>query len=236
MKKFFKLDTSLSVVIPAYNEGEAFTNFIHETIRDARKITHDFEIIVVDDGSTDITGRIADALARRHRELQVIHHRQNQGLASAFRTGINACTKESILYIEGDGQQPLKDQHAVLAKLERADVVLGARSQRFDYSFFRKVLSYGFIFLLRLFFGLTFKDYGWSQAYRRKIFQTIKLKSPSPFFCAELVIKAKQHGYRIEDALVPYRSRKSGSTNYGNIRTAALMFWDMMRLRFGFLN
>lgn len=235
MIKFFKLGTSLSVVIPAYNEGDNLTHLVKETLTDAGKITHDFEIIVVNDGSSDNTAIVADALAKVYKRVIVIHHIKNQGLSRAFMTGIEACRKDIILYIEGDGQQPLKDQHQVLEKIKSADVVLGVRSYRFDYGLFRKSLSYGFLFLLRLFFNLTYKDVGWSQAYRRKIFDIIKLKSTSPFFCAELVVKAKRNGFIIKEAPVLYRPRKIGSTNYGNILTAVKMFREMLLLRFGFL-
>ncbi len=236
MAKSFQLGKSLSVVIPAYNEDEGLNNLIKETLKDAAKITNDFEIIIVNDGSTDKTADVADSLAKTYKNVRVIHHTKNLGLASAFRTGIKVCSKDIVLYIEGDGQQPLKDQYQVLKKIKSADVVLGTRSYRFDYSFFRKSLSYGFLFLLRLFFNLPYKDVGWSQAYRRKIFDVIELKSTSPFFCAELVIKALRNEFKVAEAPVSYRSRDRGATNYGNILTAYKMFREMMLLRFGLLD
>ena len=236
MAKSFEFGKSLSVLIPAYNEDDGLNYLVKEALKDAAKITHDFEVIIVNDGSTDETAVVADSLAKRYKNVRVIHLIKNQGLASAFRSGIKACSKDIVLYIEGDGQQPLKDQYQVLRKIKSADVVLGARSYRFDYSSFRKSLSYGFLFLLRLFFNLKYKDVGWSQAYRRKIFDSIELKSTSPFFCAELVIKALRKGFTVTEAPVFYRSRERGSTNYGNILTACNMFREMMLLRFGFLD
>ena len=236
MAKSFKLGKSLSVVIPAYNEDDGLNNLVKETLKDAAKITNDFEIIVVNDGSSDKTAVVADSLAKTYNNVRVIHHIKNQGLSSAFRTGIKACGKDIVLYIEGDGQQPLKDQYQVLKKIKSADVVLGARSYRFDYSLFRKILSYGVLFFLRLFVNLKYKDVGWSQAYRRKIFDIIELKSTTPFFCAELVIKALRNGFKVTEAPVFYRARERGSTNYGNILTACKMLREMMLLRFGFLD
>lgn len=236
MEKAFQLDESLSVVIPAYNEEGNLANLVKQTLENAKKITKDFEIVVVNDGSSDNTAAIADSLAKTYKNVRVIHHKKNQGLATAFWTGIKSCQKDIILYIEGDGQQPLKDQYPVLEKIKEADIVLGSRSYRIDYSFFRKILSYGFLFLLRLFFNLKFKDVGWSQAYRREIFDKVKLKSTSPFFCAELVIKAVRNGFKVAEAQVSYRSRGRGSTNYGNIITAYKMFREMMKLRFNLLD
>lgn len=236
MTDAFKLGESLSVMIPTYNEQHNLPNLVRQTFQDAKKITTDFEIVVVNDGSSDNTASVIEALAKTYKNLRIISYKKNQGLAHAFWTGIKACKKDIILYIEGDDQQPLRDQYEVLKKIKDADVVLGARSYRFDYSLFRKALSYGFLFLLWLFFNLKFKDVGWSQAYRRKIFDRVKLKSTSPFFCAELVVKAVRNGFRVTQAPVIYRSRERGVTKYGNIRTAYKMFKEMMMLRFGLLD
>lgn len=236
MTDAFKLGESLSVMIPAYNEQHNLPNLVRQTFQDAKKITTDFEIVVVNDGSSDNTASVLETLAKTYKNLRVISYKENQGLKHAFRTGIKACKKDIILYIEGDGQQPLRDQCEVLKKIKDADVVLGARSNRFDYGLFRKTLSYGFLFLLWLFFNLKFKDVGWSQCYRRKIFDKVMLKSTSPFFCAELVVKAVRNGFRVTQAPVIYRSREKGVTKYGNISTAYKMFKEMMMLRFGLLD
>lgn len=236
MADTFKLKESLSIMVTAYNEEVNLPNLIRQTFQDAKKITTDFEIVVVNDGSSDNTASVVEALTKTYKNLRIISYKKNQGLACAFRTGIKACKKDIILYIEGDGQQPLRDQYEALKKIKDADVVLGARSYRFDYSLFRKALSYGFLFLLWLFFNLKFKDVGWSQVYRRKIFDSIKLKSISPFFCAELVVKAVRSGFKVTQAPVIYRTRERGVTKYGNIRTAYEMFKEMMMLRFGLLD
>lgn len=236
MAKPFKLGESLSVMIPAYNEESNLPDLVKETFRDAERVTQDFEIVIVNDGSSDNTGNVAESLAKTYKNVRVVSYKKNQGLAHAFWTGIKACRKNIILYIEGDGQQPLRDQYEVLKEIKNADVVLGTRSYRFDYSLFRKTLSYGFLFLLWLFFNLKFKDVGWSQAYRRKIFDRITLKSASPFFCAELVVKAVRSGFKVTQAPVFYRSRGNGVTKYGNIMTAYKMFKEMIMLKFGFLD
>ena len=227
--------SNLSVVIPAYNEGDNLTKLVKDTLVDIKKVTKDFEIIIVNDGSSDKTGVVANKLAQMYTRVKVLHHKRNQGLALAWRTGISACKKDFILYIEGDGQQPFKDQHELLKKIKDADLVLGNRSHRFDYSFFRKTLSYGYLFLLWIFFNLRYKDVGWSQAYRRKIFDKIEMKSITPFFDTEVVIKAKRLGFKVVEADSYYRSRESGSSSLGNLRTAYKMFKEMLKMRVGLL-
>lgn len=236
MTKPFKLDESLSIIIPAYNEEGNLANLVKDTLRDAKKISEDFEIIVVNDGSSDNTGVVADSLAKTYKEVKVIHHKKNQGLALAWRDGIGASKKDIILFIEGDGQQPFKDQYDLLKKIKHADLVLGTRSHRFDYTIFRKIFSYGYLFLIRLFFSLEYKDVGWSQAYRRKIFDKIEMKSVTPFFDTEVVIKALRNKFKVVEARSYYRRRKAGSTSLGNIKTAYKMFREMIKMRFGFLD
>lgn len=236
MTQSFKLSESLSVVIPAYNEGGNLINVVKETVQDAAKISNDFEIIIVNDGSSDNTAEIADTLAKTYKQVRVIHHQKNQGLALAWRHGIQACKNDIILYIEGDGQQPFKDQHDLLEKIQHADLVLGTRSDRFDYTPFRKMMSFGFLFLIWILFGLKYKDVGWSQAYRRKIFERIEMKSITPFFDTEVVIKALRNGFRVTEARSYYRSRKTGSTSLGNMRTAYKMFKEAIEMRLGLLN
>ncbi|OGH18566.1 MAG: hypothetical protein A3F31_05140 [Candidatus Levybacteria bacterium RIFCSPHIGHO2_12_FULL_38_12] len=236
MATSFKLGESLSVVIPAYNEEGNLINLVKQTLQDAEKITSDFEILVINDGSSDNTAIVADSLAKTYKNVKVINHKKNQGLALAWRTGIQACKKDIILYIEGDGQQPFKDQYDLLKKIKHADIVLGTRSYRFDYTPFRKILSYGYLFLIWLFFNLRYKDVGWSQAYRRKIFDTVEIKSVTPFFDTEVIIKALRNGFRVVEARSFYRPRKTGSTSLGNIQTAYNMFKEMMKMRVGLLD
>lgn len=236
MDKAFKLDESLSVVIPAYREEGNLPNLIKDTVTNARKISKDFEIIIVNDGSPDKTGEVAESLAKKYKEARVIHHKKNKGLALAWRTGVESAKKDIILYIEGDGQQPFADQYALLEAIKTHDLVSGYRSQRFDYTFFRKCMSYGYLALIFIFFGLRYQDVGWSQAYRRKIFDKIKMKSVTPFFDTEVIIKAQRFGFRVTEARSYYRSRKTGSTSLGNIKTAYKMFAEMMKIRFGLLD
>lgn len=235
MTKNFKFSESLSIIIPAYNEEGNLSNTVSQTIKYAKKISNKFEIVVVNDGSKDKTAEVAEKLAKKFKEVKVFHHKKNKGLATAWKTAVDHAKNDIILYIEGDGQQPFKDQLALLKKIENADLVLGTRSYRFDYTFFRIILSYGYLFLIWLLFGLTYKDVGWSQAYRRTIFNKIKMKSVTPFFDTEVVIKAKRFGFRITEARSFYRKRDKGSTSLGNIKTAYVMFREMIKMKLGYL-
>ena len=233
MTKSFRLGESISIVIPAYNEEGNIARVVRETLRDAKKIADDLEIVVVNDGSSDKTGEVIDSLAKKYKEVRALHHNGNKGLALAWKTGVDVAKKDIILYIEGDGQQPFGDQTELLKKIKTHDLVLGYRSYRFDYTPFRKSLSYGYLFLIWLLFGLKYQDVGWSQAYRRKIFDKIKMKSVTPFFDTEVVIKAQRYGFRVTEAKSYYRRREAGATTLGNLTTAYKMLMEMAKMRFG---
>lgn len=236
MTDSFKLSESLSVVIPAYNEEGNLLKLVNETFEDAKKIVEDFEIIIVDDGSLDKTADVADLLARTYRNVKVIHHKENKGLALSWRDGIEACQNDIILYIEGDGQQPFRDQIDLLNKIKHADVVLGVRSERFDYTPFRKALASGYLFLIWFLFNLKYKDVGWSQCYRRIIFDKVKMKSVTPFFDTEIIIKAQKFGFKVVEARSFYRPRQRGKTSLGNLKTAYKMFKEMLKMKLGSLD
>lgn len=236
MSKSFQLNESLSVLIPAYNEEGNIINVTNQVLLDAKRFTDNFEIVIINDASTDKTAEAVNFLAKTYKNVRVIHNKVNQGLGRSFRMGVKACKNDIILYIEGDGQSLLGDQDKLLEKIKKSDVVLGYRSSRIDYSLFRKTLSYGYLFLFKLFFNLPFKDVNWTQVYRKEVFTKISINSKSPFFVTEAVVKAVKAGFKVTEAPSIYRPREAGSTKLGNIATAYNMFIEMVKLKFGFLN
>lgn len=237
MKMKYKFDEPLSIVIPAYNEEGNIEKVVNDTLKEAKRVClKDFEIVVVNDGSKDNTDKIIDKLDKKNRNVHVFHHKKNKGLASAWKTAIENAKNDVILYIEGDGQQPFKEQIGLLKKIKNNDLVLGYRSYRFDYTPTRKLFSYGYLFLIWLLFGLNYKDVGWSQCYRKEIFKKIKMNSVTPFFDTEVVIKAIRYGFKVTEAKSYYQRREKGSTSLGNLKTAWSMFSEMLKMRIGLLD
>ncbi len=234
--KTFKFNKSLSVIIPSYNEEGNLPKLIKDTNFYANKICEDFEIIIINDGSSDKTGKVAQNLANKYKNVRAVSHKKNMGLATAWKTGIKNARKETILYIEGDGQQPFSDQVDLLKKIEKADIVLGVRTNRFDYTPLRKLFSWGYLAMIYLLFGLKYKDVGWSQAYRKEIFKKIKINSVTPFFDTEIVIKALKNNFKVVEAKSYYKPRKAGKTSLGNFKTAYSMFSEALKMRLGLLD
>lgn len=230
------LINSLSVIIPCYCAEISLPNLVKQTILDAKRFTKNYEIILVDDCSPDKTGEVATLIAKDYKNIKVIHHKINFGLGKALWTGIQACQNDVIVWIPSDDQSLLKDQEELFKKIGESDIVLGYRSSRFDYALFRKILSYGYLLLLRIFFNLKFRDVNWTQVYKRKVFAKVKMKSFSPVFSTELIVKAIKHGFVISEAPAIYRSRSNGVTKMANLPIVFKMLKDLTKLRLGLFN
>ena len=123
---------SLSFFFPAYNEEENVEAVVREAQAKLPRFADDVEIVVIDDGSRDRTGEIADRLAAEDPRVRVVHHRPNRGYGGAVRSGLLSATKEHVFFTDGDQQFDLDDLDRVIPRLDRADVVVGWRERRAD--------------------------------------------------------------------------------------------------------
>lgn len=129
----FKKITSLTAVFPAYNDGGTIASMVAAAWIALKQVTEDFEIIVVNDGSSDYTSIMLEETATRYPELRVITHPVNQGYGAALRTGFSAATKEWVFYTDGDSQyNPLELVNLVNALQDDVDVVNGYKLTRND--------------------------------------------------------------------------------------------------------
>src|SRR5918994_2189346 len=108
----------LSVFFPAYNDSGTIASLVITALRTARRLTPDFEIIIVDDGSADRTAEIADELVRTYPEVRVIHHERNRGYGGALRSGFAAATRELVFYTDGDAQYDPAEMALLWARLD----------------------------------------------------------------------------------------------------------------------
>src|SRR5688572_21449495 len=103
------MSSGISIFFPAYNDAATIGALVTAALNILPTLTNDFEVIVVNDGSTDGTGAQLDALAKSHREVRVIHHSRNGGYGAALRSGFAAAQKELIFYTDGDGQYDVSE-------------------------------------------------------------------------------------------------------------------------------
>jgi len=231
---------SLSIVIPAYNEEDNLEWFVRDTMKDSPKYgINNYEIVIVDDGSIDATGKIADILAKEYKTIRVIH-KKNGGYCSAMLAGIKEAKKDYIAYFPADGQTLIKDIAKCIPYLGKVDLIMGDRGKRLDYTPYRLFISHIYLILLRIFFNNRYRDINWFHIWKRKRIQNMEIISKGIFILAEIVIRFKNKKYLIAEASVPYRSRRSGEAKNAKLNIAWQTFVDLLRfwlqLRLGKVN
>lgn len=224
-----KLQGSLSVVVPAYNEADDLQPVVAELVEALEDIATDYEVIIVDDGSCDDTGQIADELAAANPRVRALHHQTNRGQGAALITGFSACSGEWITSISADGQIDPGDLRLFVGVLDEADFVTSYYLDR-DDGFQRRVLTWGLRTLMRLMFGKMPRLEG-TRMFRRELLDTVGIQSRTGLANLEFVLKASRMGYRIKEVGIHCRPRLSGKSKVKNLRTIGRFLWEIFRLR-----
>lgn len=227
-KKLKEKLPSLTIAIPAYNEEQNLEWIIKNTLKEAPRYLADFEILIVDDGSTDSTGKIADKLAKNHKQVRVIH-KKNSGYGETMLVGIRKARKEFVCYMPADGQFLVGDMRNCFYRMLDSDLIFGYRGRRSDYTIYRLILSYGYLFLLRILFGMKYRDVNWLNIWRTKLVQGINISSRSVFILAEIGIRFKRKGFRIAQAPSFYRIRRGGKVKNAKPSVALRTFIDVVK-------
>ena len=219
----------VTVVIPAYNEEETLAPTVEAIAGKLRELGKSYEMLVVDDGSTDGTADVARRLGEADGAVRLIQHERNRGPGSGVVTGIEHAAGEAVMFIPADLAMDLGDLHKYFDAAEEADVVVGLRSDRRDYSGFRKLVSVVNIGLLRLLFGMRLRQFNYIHLYKRHIFEHITIEMRSVFMTAEVLIKARDLGYRLTEVEIGYVARTAGEASCGRPRVIARAVWDLAR-------
>ncbi len=226
----------VSVVIPFFNEEDNVTPLLDELYVNLEKLGRPFEVIGVDDGSSDGTfSRLVD-FAARQKSFRTIRFRRNFGQTAAMSAGIEAARGDVIVPMDGDLQNDPADIDKLLGTLDgdgspaaRYDVVSGWRRQRQDREFGRKLPSRVANRLISAISGVKLHDYGCSlKAYRREVLQDVKLYGEMHRF---IPIYASWHGARVTEMVVHHRARQAGQSKYGLSRTGKVVL-DLLVVKF----
>jgi glycosyltransferase involved in cell wall biosynthesis len=213
-------DDRLSFLFPMWNE-EAM---IRRTVGAAREagsrlvgagLVGSFEIVLVDDASTDGTGKIADELADDDPRIVVVHHPENRKLGGALKSGFAAATGDAVLYTDADLPCELveADKALRLMRLYEADVVSAYRFDRTAEGAQRAVYSYVYNHLVRWVLGVRIRDVNFAfKLIRRRVLDHVELRSEGSFIDAELMAKAHRRGFRFVQFGVDYIARTRGTS------------------------
>jgi len=183
------------------------------------KVTDDFEVLVVNDGSRDKTREILDRLRKELSYLRVIHHETNQGYGAALISGFANSTKDIIFYTDGDGQYDVREIHNLLAELRpNIDLVNGYKVKRSD-PWYRIAIGEVYRRTMRIVFRLTIRDVDCDfRLFRRHIFEKVTLESRSGVICVEMARKFALAGFRMAEVPVSHYPRLHGSSEFFRIR------------------
>jgi glycosyltransferase involved in cell wall biosynthesis len=222
---------SISVFFPCYNEQENVGRTVEKALDVLEKLNADFEVIIVDDGSSDDTGRIADEIAGRDGRVRVVHHRRNLGYGAALQSGFKAATKELVFYTDGDGQFDISEMPPLLRLMERYDIVSCYRLNRRD-PIIRKINGWCWTRLVCLLFGLKIRDIDCAfKLYKRQMFDKIELSSTGALIDAEILARAVRKGYCITQKGVHHYPRTAGKQSGANVRVIIRAFKELFKLQ-----
>ena len=222
---------SISVFFPCYNEQENVGRTVEKALEVMQQFDADFEVIIVDDGSSDGTRQIADEIAGRDKRVKVMHHQHNLGYGAALQSGFKAATKELVFYTDGDGQFDINEMLPLLALMDQYDIVSCYRLNRQD-SLIRKINGWCWTRLVCLMFGLKIRDIDCAfKLYKREIFDKIELSSTGALIDAEILARAARKGYRITQKGVHHYPRTAGAQSGANLRVILRAFKELLKLQ-----
>ena len=207
----------LSIFFPAYNDGGTIASLVILAVQVAGRLTSDFEVIVVNDGSQDATRDILDDLARTYPNVRAIHHQQNRGYGAALRTGFGAATKDLIAYTDGDAQYDPAELPVLWNRLSPdADMVTGFKISRSD-PWHRVVIGRVYHHTVKFLFRLRVRDVDCDfRLMRREIFDRVKLEKDTGVICLEMMRKIQDAGFRVVEVPVHHYHRLHGRSQFFN--------------------
>jgi glycosyltransferase involved in cell wall biosynthesis len=221
---------SLSVFFPCYNEQDNIERVVKSALDVLAGLNIDFEIILVNDGSKDKTGQVADSLAQKDKRVKAVHHQVNRGYGAALQSGFAAASKEYVFYTDGDGQFDIKELPTLFKYMADYDIVTGFRINRQD-NLARKINAFCWTTMVNLLFGMKIKDMDCAfKLYKRRIFDDIKLKSTGALINTEIFARAKNKGYKVYQIGVHHYPRTAGVQTGAKLKVILRAFKELFAL------
>jgi glycosyltransferase involved in cell wall biosynthesis len=222
---------ALSVFFPAFNEEGNIESTVLKAKKVLVKVAQKWEIIIVDDGSTDKTAEIADKLAKSDSRISVVHHKPNRGYGGALKTGFKKAKYEWVAFSDSDGQFDFGEISKFLAFKDQADLVLGYRLKRAD-PFSRKLFTFGWKTLARILLGLKAKDYSCGfKLIKKEVFEEVQpLVGEEKVTQIEFLVKARKKGFRFAEVGVHHYPRLKGKQTGAKLSVVIKSVLDLFKL------
>ncbi len=224
------LSDGISAILPAYNEVGA----IERTVADLRavlsRLDRPFEIVIVDDGSTDGMAALADRMARADPAVRVVHHPKNRGYGAALKTGFAAAGQPWVFLMDADGQFDPGELPAFVEAAGAADLVVGYRPARAD-PVHRTLYAKAWASMMSVLLGVGVRDIDCAfKLMRRSCLVSMPLEAGGAFLSAEMLARARRMGARIVELPVRHLPRRAGSSTGGTLRVLVRAFYELGRL------
>ena len=228
-----KKNISISVFFPAYNEEAQIRKTILQAEKTLPKITDTYELIIVNDGSKDKTGEIAEELAKKNPRIRVVHHEKNKGYGKAVWSGIQACQYDYVCLIDSDLQFKISEIAKLVKHVPEYEAVIGYRKVRRD-PFMRLVNAYGWNKLNLLIFGLKVKDIDCAfKLIKRECVANLPIQSEGAMISAEILIRLKRNNVSIKEIPVTHLPNKKASTTGAKPKVIYRAFRELFSLAQG---
>jgi glycosyltransferase involved in cell wall biosynthesis len=222
---------SISVFFPCYNDEKTIGKLIQDAFATLKAIAPDYEVIVVDDGSTDGSRKLLTNLSKKYKDLKLVFHEKNKGYGGALQSGFKSATKDLIFYTDGDGQYDVKELPILLELMSKdVDFINGIKMARHDPTY-RIVIGNLYSLVIRWAFWLPIADVDCDfRLIRKSIIDKIKLKVTSGAICVELVKKADRAGAKFRQVSVHHFERNHGNSQFFRPNRILHTFWELGNL------
>lgn len=226
----------ISVIMPSLNEEKNIARAVQNVIEGFKALGVTGEIIVINDGSTDATGRIATELPFAYPFVSVVHHDKPQGIGASFWDGVRHASGDVVTMMPGDGENDAAEILRYLPLMEQVDIVVPFIYNRGVRSFRRRMLSILYREIIKASFGLSLNYMNGTVMYRRTIFSGMTLRAGGFFYQTELLVKTILAGYlyaEVPCALLQRDSGESKATTLKSLRKVALSYIGLLREVYG---
>jgi glycosyltransferase involved in cell wall biosynthesis len=228
-----KTNSSISVFFPCYNDKGTIGKLVTQSLNLLKDITNDYEVIVIDDGSTDGSRELLNNLQNEHSKLKLVFHEKNRGYGGALQSGFRTASKELVFYTDGDAQYDINEFQLLVPLMTKdIDIVNGIKIGRGD-PLHRIVIGNIYNFVIRNLFNLYVFDVDCDfRLIRRSMLERINFMSSSGAICTELVKKLDMQGARFREVSVHHYPRTYGQSQFFNLRRVFNTGIELIRLWF----
>ena len=225
------LNPSISAFFPCYNDKGTIGKMVKDVADVLKNLTNDFEVIVIDDDSTDGSRELLRKLKKKYNFLKLVFHQKNQGYGGALQSGFKTASKDLIFYTDGDAQYDVKELPLLFKKMtDRVDIVNGYKIKRADV-WYRAAIGRVYHWVMKLMFGFEIRDVDCDfRLIRRGPFRKINIKHKSGVICVEMVTKMHQAGFGFVEVGVHHYPRVYGCSQFFNFPRVFKVFISLFNL------